>query len=140
MTPLARVRRDEAVAAVDRVVDPCSAAMGLPIGLAELGLATVHVLDSAEAQAQAQVRVRLRLTSPCCAYGPTMAGAIEQELTALEWVRSASVEIDHAAMWTESRIAPEAAARLAMRRSTTIAVTGVQPYEWTRDQKETARD
>lgn len=138
MTPLARARRDEAVAAVDRVVDPCSAAMGLPIGLAELGLATVHVLDSNEAQAQ--VRVRLCLTSPCCAYGPTMAGAIEQELTALKWVRSASVEIDHAAMWTESRIAPEAAARLAMRRSTTIAVTGVQPYEWTKDQKETARE
>lgn len=137
MTPLARARRDAAVAAVDRVIDPCSAAMGLPIGLAELGLATVHVLDSTDTQAQ--VRVRLRLTSPCCAYGPTMAGAIEQELNALNWVRSASVEIDHAAMWTESRIAPEAAARLAMRRSTTIAVTGVQPYEWTKDQKETAR-
>lgn len=136
MIPTAQRSRDDVVAAIDRVVDPCSSAMGLPLGLAELGLATVEACEPDAGR----VSVRLRLTSPCCAYGPTMAKAIEHELTALAWIHCASVEIDHAAIWTELHITPDAAARLEVRRENTRAVTGVRPYPWTSEQEDNSRE
>ena len=63
------IDRDAVVAALDAVVDPCSNALGEPLGLHEMGLTSrVDIDDDACA-----VVVTMRLTSQCCAYGPTMA-------------------------------------------------------------------
>jgi len=117
------------LAAVDRVVDPCSAAMGTPIGLAELGLLTVESID----EDSGAIRLHLRLTSPCCSYGPMLATAVEHVLGELEWVSVASVQIDHDVIWSEAEIAPATAARLAARRDLTRTLTGVRPFDWTGD-------
>ncbi len=122
MTPRADV--DSAVA---RVVDPCSDAMGLPLDVAEMGL--VRRLD-VDAEA-GEVQLTLALTSPCCAYGPAMAAALEAELSALDWVHRVSVDIDHAAVWTPADMSPAASDRLGTARDRTLLLTGVRPYDWT---------
>jgi metal-sulfur cluster biosynthetic enzyme len=119
------IERTAIEAALDRVVDPCSQALGEPLGLREMGLTSAITVDESGA-----VTVTMRLTSPCCAYGPMMATAAEQEIAALPGVRSASVRIDHGAVWTHAAIAAPAAARLAARRSRTRELAGVLPYDW----------
>jgi metal-sulfur cluster biosynthetic enzyme len=114
-------------AALDRVVDPCSNALGEPLGLREMGLAHRVEIDDANGD----VRVTMRLTSPCCAFGPTMAIAAEREVGAIDGVRHATVVIDHAAVWTPAEISSRADDRLAARRRHTVETTGVAPYDWT---------
>jgi metal-sulfur cluster biosynthetic enzyme len=116
--------------ALDRVVDPCSNAMGLPLGLVEMGL----VKDVEFDHAAAQVVVRLRLTSPCCSYGPLIAAAARTELQRIPGLASATVEIDHGATWTPAALTTDAARRLEQRRAATRRLTGVQPYTWDRSQ------
>lgn len=111
-------------AAVDRVVDPCSLAIGMPLGLAAMGL--VDVVDVSPL-----VELRLRLTSPCCAYGPTLAAAMAAEVGRLRDVVDVHVEIDYGAMWSPARISVDAAASLQRRRAHTVSVTGVRPHDWT---------
>lgn len=123
MTTIDRAAVD---AAIDRVVDPCSNALGEPLGLAEMGLVSDVVIDDAAGS----VEVTMRLTSPCCAYGPTMAVAAECELRALAGVETARVTIDHAAVWTPDEMAPSSSVRLVARRERTLAVADVRPHDW----------
>lgn len=113
-------------AALDRVVDPCSNALGEPLGLREMGLVSAVEIDDVERC----VSVTMRLTSPCCAYGPSMAVAAERELLAVPGVRNARVGIDHAAVWTPGEITAGAAVRLAERRRRTVELTDARPYDW----------
>lgn len=117
----------EVHAALDRVVDPCSNAMGAPLGLHEMGLAHDVSLDVA---ARA-VRVTMRVTSPCCAYGPAMAVAAQRELAALDGIDVATVEIDHGAVWVPTAMTPAAIERIELRRRATRELAGVTPYDWT---------
>lgn len=112
--------------ALDRVVDPCSNALGEPLGLHEMGLTSSVDVDDVSGT----VAVTMRLTSPCCAYGPTMAVAAERELATVPGVKSATVTIDHSAVWTPAEILPAASMRLSVRRSHIIALSGVQPHDW----------
>jgi len=113
-------------AALDRVVDPCSNALGEPLGLREMGLTASIDID----EHVGSVQVTMRLTSPCCAYGPTMALAAEHELHAVSGVRSATVTIDHSAVWTPAEILSEASVRLSDRRARTLAIADTQPHDW----------
>jgi len=112
--------------ALDRVVDPCSNALGEPLGLREMGLTPSVDIDDASGT----VTVTMCLTSPCCEFGPTMALAAERELAAVPGVRSVTVTIDYGAAWTPAAIMPSATVRLSERRLHTIAVFDIQPHEW----------
>jgi metal-sulfur cluster biosynthetic enzyme len=112
-------------AALDRVVDPCSAAMDVPLGLAEMGLVASIADDG-----HGTVDVVLQMTSPCCAYGPRLADAARRELERLPGVVHAAVTIDHTAEWTPADMAPRALSRLAVRRRDTRRSTGITPYDW----------
>ena len=120
------IARFEVDAALDRVVDPCSNALGEPLGLQAMGLIADVDID----QATGEVRATMRLTSPCCAYGPMMAMAAERELQRVAGVATATVTIDHAAVWTPTEILAEAAERLSARRTRTIALSAVRPHDW----------
>lgn len=113
-------------AALDFVVDPCSNAMGEPLGLIEMGLVSHLAIDDSAGA----VDVTMRLTSPCCAYGPMMARAAERELESVAEVQHAHVVIDHAAVWTPLDITAPAATRLEARRATTRTLIGAPPYDW----------
>lgn len=114
-------------AALDRVVDPCSSAMGMPLGLVEMGLVTRTEHDPETGT----LKVTLRVTSPCCAYGEVLAEAARAELEQLPAVTNATVVVDYGAVWTPVDISPHAGKALAIRRAATVTLTGVRPYDWT---------
>lgn len=112
--------------ALDRIVDPCSSALGEPLGLREMGLIpAIEIDDELDA-----VSVTMCVTSPCCAYGPAMALAAQAELAGLDGVRSASVTIDHSRVWTPEDIEHTAAVRLGARRRRTVDLAQVRPHDW----------
>lgn len=116
----------EVIAALDRVVDPCSKAIGTPLGLVAMGLATLTSIDSKTGR----VSLSLRLTSPCCAYGPALVAAMRAEVESLSWTTSVHVTIEHGALWSERSLTDAAAQTLNARRVITLALSGAQPYKW----------
>ena len=118
--------RDDIHAAINRVVDPCSNAMGVPLGLLEMGLASITRID----EAVGEVNVTMCVTSPCCAYAPTMAAAVETEVMSLDWVRAVRVTIDPTVTWTEAMMSATARDALALRRARTVALADVRPFAW----------
>lgn len=120
MTP----RADEVLDALDRVVDPCSSALGVPLGLRAMGLvAGVEIGDG-------RVAVRLRLTSACCAYGPMLSAAAADEIGRLPAVRAVDVTVDHTETWSPADLSDGAAAALDDRRRRTIELTAARPHDW----------
>jgi metal-sulfur cluster biosynthetic enzyme len=113
-------------AAIGRVVDPCSNAMGVPLDVADMGLVTQIAID----HAAGSVSVTMCVTSACCSYGPAMATALEAELQGVPGVHHASVTIDHRVVWTPDRLSPDASERLEQSRARTRALTALTPYDW----------
>ena len=112
-------------AALDTVVDPCSAAMGAPLGLAEMGLVReIHIGDSGA------VTVTMCVTSPCCAFGPTMADAARQRVASVLGVQSVQVTIDPSVVWSETLLNEHVALSTSARRQQQRAIMGIEPYRW----------
>ncbi|SED47903.1 metal-sulfur cluster assembly factor [Rhodobacter sp. 24-YEA-8] len=87
-------------AELDLVVDPCSAGIGMPVGLVSMGL--IKKLTLKDSPEGIDVHILLRLTSPCCMMAPSFATQAEERLTAMQGIRSVEVEIDPAIDWVPS--------------------------------------
>ena len=112
-------------AALDAVVDPCSAAMGAPLGLAEMGLVReIHIGDSGA------VSITMCVTSPCCAFGPTMADAARKRVASVPGVQSVRVTIDPSVVWSETLLNEHVALSTSVRRQQQRAIMGIEPYRW----------
>ena len=104
---------------INEIVDPCSAARGTPIGLADMGL----VLGVTVAPAQdggVDVEVLLRVTAPGCMFFIDFENRVRDALTA-HGARSVTVRWDTAWDWTPADIVPEARDRLAEHRKAMLA-------------------
>ena len=116
---------EEIRAALDAVVDPCSAAMGAPLGLFEMGLVReIAIGDSGS------VSVTMCVTSPCCAFGPTMADAARQRVASVPGVHSVKVTIDPSVVWSETLLNEQVALSTSARRQQQRAIMGIEPYRW----------
>ena len=102
---------EEVVASLRGIVDPCSAATGVPLSIVDMGLVRRLVeIDGDE------VRVELRLTSPLCHQVPYFLMEIERLVGALDGVHSVTCDYDLGREWTFALISPVAASdRLAPR-------------------------
>jgi metal-sulfur cluster biosynthetic enzyme len=96
--------------ALDRIVDPCSIATGVPISLVDMGLIKEITIDGSN------VHVTLRLTSPLCFQSAKIAEAIERNVTSVHGVGSVTCTIDTSMDWMPSMIAPYARHRLRQIR------------------------
>lgn len=83
------------------VIDPCSVAAGMPLGLPEMGL--VKSVDIAEGH----VRVRVRLSSPGCYMLGYFTDEIRQRLSPLDGIESVDVEFDEGFEWDASLMSDE---------------------------------
>jgi len=93
-------------AALDRVVDPCSIATGVPISLVDMGMVKeIGFEDGA-------VRIALRLTSPLCWQATNILAKIEELVGALPGVSSVACAFDTGNEWLPSMMADVARARL----------------------------
>ena len=93
-------------AALDRVVDPCSIATGVPITLADMGLVEGVAVDGREA------RIRLRVTSPFCMQIGNMQERIVQVVEEVPGIDDVRLDVDDGTEWLPSMMAPEAQRRL----------------------------
>ena len=104
-------RRTEVERVLNEIVDPCSAACGVPIGLVDMGIVeSVDVRDDG-------ISVGLLPTFPGCLFTAVFADEIGRRLGELEW--SGQVKIEVAAgstLWDEERMLPAARERLRQSR------------------------
>jgi metal-sulfur cluster biosynthetic enzyme len=104
-------RKDEVERILDEIVDPCSAASGVPIGLAEMGIVDKVVVDGGT------VFIRLIPTFPGCVYTGVFANEIKQRLHDLDWPEEVNVELAaDAIVWDEERMSAGARERLYQAR------------------------
>jgi metal-sulfur cluster biosynthetic enzyme len=98
----------------DQIYDPCSMAIGLNIGLAEMGL----IRDvAAEPKGEGwAIRVRLRLTSPGCQYFFYFQQELERRLLSQCGVLAVTVDWDHTLDWTPEDLAASARQKVERRR------------------------
>ncbi len=101
---------EEVVASLRGIVDPCSAATGVPLSIVDLGLVRNVAIDGGE------VRVELRLTSPLCHQVPYFLMEIERLVGALDGVRLVTCDYDLGLEWTPDLMSPAASGRLAAQR------------------------
>ena len=100
-------------AQADNVHDPCSMAIGLNVGLAEMGLIR-HVAASHVGERWA-VEVTVRLTSPGCQYFFSFQEQLQAHLLAHPQIARADVTWDHTLDWTPEDMADTAKHRIAER-------------------------
>jgi metal-sulfur cluster biosynthetic enzyme len=97
--------------AVDSVVDPCSAAAGVPAGLAEMGL--VQAVDISGRK----VSIVLRVTHPSCFVAPLFLRWVEEAVAAVPGVASVRVKLAKDTDWTPADMSPAYRSRLAEHRA-----------------------
>jgi len=100
---------------VNQIIDPCSAARGVPIGLVDMGLlGEVNVLT--EVDGGCGVEATMFVTGPSCLMSlefESRARSLLEEAGAA-WVR---IRWDSDHVWTQDSIDPRARERLLQRRS-----------------------
>lgn len=94
--------------ALSMVVDPCSIATGVPLGLAEMGLVREILVSGGTAT------IRLRLTNPFCFQIGIISEAIEKKIGALDL--ACVIEVDPSDPWSTELMSQEARDRLRSRR------------------------
>jgi len=107
----AAASREEIMRALDAIHDPCSAAIGKPIGLVGMGIVDDVAISGGE------VVVTILPTFPDCLFRGVFEEKIERALGELAWCRRATVifrPADHG--WDETRMTADARARLGRRR------------------------
>ena len=98
-------------AALERIVDPCSIATGLPISLPDMGM--VKAIEIGE---DGVVHVELRLTSPICWQAANIIAQVEETLAQAPGVTKVVCTVDPAAEWMPDMMAPSARAGLRRLR------------------------
>lgn len=96
---------------LNQIVDPCSRATGVPLGLVDMGL-----VDEVKVR-RGVVHVRIVPTFHGCRFVPIFAEEIEQSLADVPWVTRVEVWMaGPEVIWDEGRISPAARERLAAHR------------------------
>ena len=106
----------EVRAALNTVIDPCSAVAGAPAGIVEMGL--VRDLAIVDEGAGVAVRLSIGVTEPGCMMGASFALRARESLERLPGISSVDVQLDHEMDWSPRDLNPGYAARLAQVRQT----------------------
>jgi metal-sulfur cluster biosynthetic enzyme len=104
----------EVRAALDEIIDPCSAAAGAPAGLDEMGL--VREVEIRRRRSGVSVRVTIGLTQPLCLMGIPFLKSARERLSAMPGVSDVDVSLASGIDWTPARLAPAYAERLGQVR------------------------
>ena len=105
---------------VNEVTDPCSQALGVAIGLGDMGL--VRELDVEPHGDGWSVGLTLRLTSPGCLYFVYFEDSIRQRIVDPA-IRSLEISFDSGLDWTPEAMALSAQRRLQAHRSRLLNVS-----------------
>jgi metal-sulfur cluster biosynthetic enzyme len=103
--------------ALEKVVDPCSIATGVPINLVAMGMVKEVCWEGGN------VRVVLRLTSPICWQAVNILRQVELQVSRLDGVRAVTCMLDPLAEWTPQMM--DGASRERLR-----ALRPLPPRRW----------
>ena len=109
------ISKTQVRAALNEIVDPCSAAAGAPAGLVDMGL--VRRIEVRAGRTGARIDVVLGLTEPTCLMGFPFLRSARERLSALPEVEQVEVSLDPAFEWTPAALDPAYAERLERRRA-----------------------
>jgi metal-sulfur cluster biosynthetic enzyme len=98
------------MAALARVVDPCSIATGIAISLIDMGL--IHRVEIVGAH----VSITLRLTSPLCFQAGLIVSEVERQVARIPEVSRVECGVDPRAEWLPTMMAVGVQARLRRLR------------------------
>ena len=110
-----RAAADATWRVLEGIVDPCSQAVGAPVGLVSMGL--VLDVSVSGAPGAAVVSVELGITEPGCMMQGIFSTAAEREIRALPGVADVVVRIDHGHVWDRDDMATDYRVRLAKLRA-----------------------
>jgi metal-sulfur cluster biosynthetic enzyme len=110
------VTESQVRAALNEIVDPCSAAAGAPAGLEEMGL--VREVEISAGPRGARVRVTIGLTQPLCLMGIPFLKSARERLSAMRGVAQVDVSLASGIDWTPAQMAPRYRDRLERVRRT----------------------
>jgi metal-sulfur cluster biosynthetic enzyme len=100
-------RRAAVLKAVDAIVDPCSRALGRPVGIVGMGM--ISRLDEEDGR----VSIRVLPTFPTCMFRGVIEEEIEARVRALPWCQGVTVQFaDADEVWDEQRLSEHARATL----------------------------
>jgi metal-sulfur cluster biosynthetic enzyme len=100
---------------LERIVDPCSVASGVPAGLVSMGL--VGPVDIEEGSNGSKVKVTLYITEPGCLMGSIFELTARRALNELPGIAEAEVTMDYTHVWGPEQMAPAYRKHLAYVRS-----------------------
>lgn len=121
--------RDYVRQAADTVHDPCGMAVGVRIGLDEMGLLR-RIEAEKDDRSCWSVRADLRLTGPGCQYFFAFKANLEELLMAHPQISHAVVEWDPSLDWSPENLSRAARSKLEKRRATlwpTVVSLGAGP-------------
>jgi metal-sulfur cluster biosynthetic enzyme len=98
----------------DGIYDPCSMAIGLNVGLTEMGL--IREITVEPGVDGWRIDVRIRLTSPGCQYFFYFQQELEARLLSHPTVAEVAVHWDERLDWTPEDLAPSAREKIAARQ------------------------
>src|SRR5688500_13182245 len=101
----------EVIDAVNRILDPCSETIGVPAGLAHMGIIEhIHLIGST-------VQISLLPTTPGCILLGDIVHEIKKKVGALAWCERVEIQLaDTGELWDETRLAHAVRSRLEERR------------------------
>ena len=94
--------RAAVMACLEKIVDPCSVASGVPAGLVSMGL--VGPIEIEDGRAGAKVHVTLYITEPGCLMGSLFELTAVRALNELPGIAEAEVAMDYDHFWGPERM------------------------------------
>ncbi|HEY1774739.1 MAG TPA: iron-sulfur cluster assembly protein [Solirubrobacteraceae bacterium] len=107
--------RDDVLAALNGIIDPCSVRAGLPAGLADMGLITE--LRIAPRPEGLSIQVEVTVTELGCFMIIPFEGAVRDAIGALPGVADVAVDVKADPNWSEDRLSDTYRSRLRILRS-----------------------
>jgi len=112
------------VAALSRVLDPCSVAAGMPLDIVEMGMLAGWSVDS-----DRNLELAICLTSPMCLLAHNILEVASRELAADGRFKSIVVRVDTSVIWTEDRLSDTARQKRRERIETSPLLRSVVPAD-----------
>jgi metal-sulfur cluster biosynthetic enzyme len=107
--------RAAVMACLEKIVDPCSVASGVPAGLVSMGL--VGPVQIEEGAKGAKVQVTLYITEPGCLMGSLFELTARRALNELPGIAEAEVAMDYTHVWGPEQMSPSYREHLAHVRA-----------------------
>lgn len=113
--PPEMIQVSEVLDVLNRIVDPCSAAAGVPAGLVDMGL--VRSVSVQQGEVGPLIEVALLTTHPFCMMGAVFISEATERLASLPGAPEVRVALDASVPWSPDLMKPDYAARLNANRA-----------------------